>query len=335
MFLSIIIPIYNVEKYVRGTLASIYDQEFNEHEFEVICVNDGTPDNSMQIVHEFAVNHANLRVINQENQGLSCARNAGLKIAQGDYIWFVDSDDKVMEKSISTIKKNIDDEGIDVLGFDILKIDEKSGSETIEKIATRHTTPYVKTLSGTFFWHKIQICPAQRFLFRKKFFEENHLLFYPNIYYEDTELIVRMLCIAKRMKIINVPIYRYLVRSTGSIMSSSYKIDFTKSQLQRIENWKKFKRNFKLFSKQQIVLNDAIFGTTCQILIGADFSNIDFISYYKKQNARLRKNAIYGLLSMKYNPLLKIPRLIFLILFPNKLKGLEHFLKIFKNRLNA
>lgn len=333
MLLSIIIPIYKVEKYVHGTLESIFDQEFDEHEFEVICVNDGTPDNSMNIVNEFAIKHNNLHIVNQENKGLSCARNAGLRIAKGDYVWFVDSDDKVSKNSILIIKKSIDDEGIDVLGFDILKIDEKSGTESIEKIAIRHSIPYAKTLYGTFFWHKIQICPAQRFLFRRKFLEENHLLFYPGIYYEDTELIVRVLCIAKKMKIINAPIYRYLVRSNGSIMSSSYKFLFTESQVQRIENWKIFKRKFKFYSKQQAILNDAIFGTTCQILTSADFSNIDFLSYYKEQNIRLRKNAIYGLLSMKYNPLSKIPRLIFLILFPNKLKDLTHFLKILKERL--
>lgn len=100
MFLSIIIPIYKVENYICGTLESIYNQECAEDIFEVICINDGTPDGSMQIVGEFALKHANLHIINQENQGLSCARNAGLRIAKGDYIWFVDSDDQVADGSI-------------------------------------------------------------------------------------------------------------------------------------------------------------------------------------------------------------------------------------------
>ena len=89
MKLSIVIPVYNVEDYIRGTLDSIYNQKVDEQCFEVIVVNDGTPDNSMKIVKEFAATHQNLTIINQENQGLSAARNAGIKVAKGVYIWVV------------------------------------------------------------------------------------------------------------------------------------------------------------------------------------------------------------------------------------------------------
>ena len=81
--LSIIIPVYNVEKYVRKTLESIFESTFPKSEFEVIVVNDGTKDNSMSIVNEFAAKFDNLKIINQENQGLSVARNTGLKAARG------------------------------------------------------------------------------------------------------------------------------------------------------------------------------------------------------------------------------------------------------------
>ncbi len=107
MQLSIIIPVYKVEKYIRDTLQSIYRQQYDENLFEVIVINDGTPDDSMRIVAEFTNKHANLHIINQKNQGLSCARNAGLKIAQGEYVWFVDSDDTVTEESIVQVLESM------------------------------------------------------------------------------------------------------------------------------------------------------------------------------------------------------------------------------------
>ena len=101
MRLSIVIPVYNVEPFIRGTLDSIYKQGVDESLFEVIVVNDGTLDNSMAIVEMFADAHTNLAIINQKNQGLSAARNSGIKVAKGDYIWVVDSDDSITENSIS------------------------------------------------------------------------------------------------------------------------------------------------------------------------------------------------------------------------------------------
>lgn len=82
MLVSIIIPVYNVEQYIEQCLSSIYAQDISEDIFEVIAVNDGTPDNSMSIVKTIASQHKNLVIINQENQGLSVARNTGLDHAR-------------------------------------------------------------------------------------------------------------------------------------------------------------------------------------------------------------------------------------------------------------
>ena len=83
---SIIIPVYNVEKYLKKCLDSVFNQTYKD--YEVIVVNDGTKDNSMDIVKDYDV-----KVINQKNQGLSAARNAGVKKATGEYLIFLDSDD--------------------------------------------------------------------------------------------------------------------------------------------------------------------------------------------------------------------------------------------------
>lgn len=327
MILSIIIPIYKVEKYVRGTLDSIYNQEFDESMFEVICVNDGTPDSSMNIVKEFELTHKNLHVINQENQGLSCARNAGLKVAKGDYIWFVDSDDKVTSRSLSLINSFIGKSIIEVVGFDMLKENELTGVVTLQKITICSSTKYHIISSGTFFYNKIQTCPVQRFIFSRKFLNENNLKFFPGIYYEDTEFMIRVLCIVKKIVLTNVALYCYLERSKGSIMSSPYKFAFTQSQTQRIENWKRI-NNYSLFSKQYAIINDAIFKTTCDIINDANFSNKEFQLYYKTNNIELRKNAFKGLFSIQYSTLRKLFFIPLIVISPSiyrKVHTLLHY----------
>lgn len=101
--LSIIIPIYKAEDFIARCLDSIYNQGVNEDTFEVIAVNDGTPDGSMDIVGKYAKNHCNLRIFNKENGGVSTARNLGLDVAQGDYVLFVDADDELVEGAFSKL----------------------------------------------------------------------------------------------------------------------------------------------------------------------------------------------------------------------------------------
>lgn len=220
--ISIIMPIYNVEKYVRGTLESIYGQKFDEREFEVICVNDGTPDNSMQIVNDFAPTHPNLHIINQENQGLSCARNAGLRIAQGDYIWFVDSDDSIEKNALAEVSCIIKKADADIYGFNMTCVSEANSTEAVQNIVLkkRDAFLYGKCWSKENFVYKIHTAPVQRFVFRHDFIKKNELSFYPHILHEDVEFIARAFCLADKVAFFNVAPYRYLLRSSGSIMSS-------------------------------------------------------------------------------------------------------------------
>ena len=92
MKLSIVIPVYNVEKYVSECLDSCLEQNVDITDYEIIIVNDGSTDNSANLINLYA-KQSNIIIINQENLGLSAARNAGIKIAKGEYIWIVDSDD--------------------------------------------------------------------------------------------------------------------------------------------------------------------------------------------------------------------------------------------------
>lgn len=301
MFLSIIIPIYKVEKYIRGTLESIYNQECAEYIFEVICVNDGTPDNSMQIVIEFALKHANLHIINQENQGLGCARNTGLRIAKGDYIWFVDSDDQVADGSIKHLEKTISNEpDIDFFGFDICKVQEDSQIESVEHIVLRKKDKFLynQYVNVNQLIHKTHVAPVQRFVFRRAFLNKCHLKFYPKILHEDKEFMVRAFFLAEKMMLINYSPYYYLVRNSGSIMSS---IDMRSiySKMTIIDSFQNFKYSHVGGVQSKIYFNDNIFLQVLDILT-VKIASPEYQEMIKKSSCMFRKIAFYGLLANIY-----------------------------------
>lgn len=115
--LSIIIPIYNVEKYIDKCFTSIYNQGVSDTLFEVIAVNDGTPDESMKIVSTYSQAHGNLRIINKQNGGVSSARNKGIQISAGKYIMFVDPDDYLSERTLSPLISQLDNSSDDIIIF--------------------------------------------------------------------------------------------------------------------------------------------------------------------------------------------------------------------------
>ena len=114
--LSIIIPVYNTEEYLPRCLNSCLEQDLLANEYEIIAINDGSSDNSLQILNAYALKYPNIRVINQENRGLGATRNRGLNLAIGEYIWFVDSDDWVLENCLLDIYENCKD--VDILETD-------------------------------------------------------------------------------------------------------------------------------------------------------------------------------------------------------------------------
>ena len=115
MDFSIIIPIYNVEKYLRRCIDSVLVQE--NAFFEVILVDDGSLDGCPAICDEYAKKDSRIHVIHKKNEGLGYARNSGLEIAQGNYIFFLDSDDWIPEKTLDSLKKLINIYDADIISF--------------------------------------------------------------------------------------------------------------------------------------------------------------------------------------------------------------------------
>ncbi len=110
--ISVIVPVYNAEKYLKTCLNSIVNQTYPN--LEIICVNDGSPDNSLEILKSYSKKDSRIKLINQKNQGLSGARNSGLKIATGDFITFVDSDDEINLKMLEEMLNILENTHADI-----------------------------------------------------------------------------------------------------------------------------------------------------------------------------------------------------------------------------
>ncbi|WP_339893594.1 glycosyltransferase [uncultured Algibacter sp.] len=117
MKLSIIIPVYNVEKYIARCLDSLVNQDLAENDYEILVVNDGSRDNSVDIAKKYAIKYANLKVITQINRGVGSARNKGISLAKGKYIYFIDPDDYIAKNSLLLLLDYSERNDLDILTF--------------------------------------------------------------------------------------------------------------------------------------------------------------------------------------------------------------------------
>ncbi len=113
MLISFIVPVYNTELYLEECLTSLLNQNISHDEYEIVCINDGSTDGSSEILYKYASKHHNIVVIDKENGGVSSARNVGIDVAKGDYIWFFDSDDVLKSNSLLSLKSIITENKFD------------------------------------------------------------------------------------------------------------------------------------------------------------------------------------------------------------------------------
>lgn len=220
--LSIIVPVYRVEQYLRKCVDSLLMQDILPSEYELILVDDDSPDTCPTICDEYATMSRNgagtypvIHVIHQVNAGLSAARNSGLRIAQGQYILFVDSDDYLQPNVISTLLAQMDRERLDVLRFDYQYVNSQYEIYWPYKTPKQ---PDMRTdiVSGeTYLNERLGYrCYAWQFMIRRTLLDD--CLFKEGILFEDTEWTPRMLLKALRVNSSNIVVYNYLVRE-GSI----------------------------------------------------------------------------------------------------------------------
>ena len=214
--LSIIIPVFGVEDFVGKTLDSIFETSAPADAFEVIVVNDGTKDRSMDVVRRFA-DRLNLRIFEQENQGLSAARNHGLENAEGEYVWFIDSDDCLVDDGVGKVLDLLAEKpGTDVLMFPLKWVYEDGTKDHLDYgIQEEKGMPGKMVLrdSGLPAW------AAPRYVFKRSLTGNRFLSFPEGLLHEDEYFGPVLLYLAGTVCMLKDPVYQYRIRQ-GSIMAS-------------------------------------------------------------------------------------------------------------------
>lgn len=214
MKFSLIIPIYNVEKYIEECLLSILKTEFKD--LEVILVNDGTKDNSMKVIEHY-LSDSRIKVINKENGGLSSARNRGLEIATGDYIAFIDSDDWIRVDKLMELYNIIQNEKLDFI------IGNGEYYPSKEKIHKKNYSG-IKTgieLFEEMLEKKDYLETVWKCIYSRKFLQKNNIKFIEGLLHEDTPFMFECLIKASKVKYENINFYFYRKREDSIVATKT------------------------------------------------------------------------------------------------------------------
>ncbi|MDL2280464.1 glycosyltransferase [Selenomonadales bacterium OttesenSCG-928-I06] len=293
--ISVIVPVYKVESYLKRCIDSIIEQTYPN--LEIILINDGSPDKCGDICNEYKKKDNRIIVIHQDNQGQSSARNNGVKIATGDFISFVDADDyldiTVYEKIVDFILEN----NLDIAGFGYYNVFSNKATKTFLSEIKFFTGRQALIASLKYelddvIWNKVykadivKKCPLP--------LGKNH---------EDTATVYKYFSLANKIGVLNIPLYYYYQNNPNSIMTQSYKSK-TMSFKARYDRFLISKERYEFIIKYNLkealeicyleTIKDAIAATTA---IYSSDTNIDDNVY----NLEVFLNTAYG--SSIYNKL--------------------------------
>lgn len=282
--ISIILPVHNTSPYLEECLDSIHNQSFKD--YELICIDDGSSDNSYEILKKYEKIITNCKVIRQSNQGVAIARNTGLKNVKGDYIIFIDSDDYVESNYLERLYSESCNNNADVVICNFYRyydtsnlklpvIFKKSSGLYSSNDILRSLIP--DNLIHSYLWNK---------LWKKELFDN---LEFPNIKYEDISIMCDLFYKAKKISIINDALYYYRIRKTSIVRnySISTQNDYVKSYgfirlfLKEKALFNKYRFSFKLLSIKVFLVMYFI-----NVFLIRDYKNIkitfeNFASIYK------------------------------------------------------
>lgn len=218
---SIVIPIYNVEKYLEKSLSSICNQTLKE--LEIICVDDGSTDGGLQICKEYQKQDNRIKIIHKENGGLSSARNKGLKNATGKYIYFFDPDDEVEPSMLANMYQAIENNTCDsvISGYTLFP-----GGKTImpNYEVNKKLNPIEMIKSNDIVHSHNDLCFVWRYLFKKQIIDEHRIVFNEQVRVgEDFIFILEFLIKSNAIYVIDKAQYQYTTNNSTSIMRTPYK----------------------------------------------------------------------------------------------------------------
>ncbi len=222
--ISIIVPVYNVEQYISRCIDSVLNQTFTD--FELLLIDDGSPDKSGEICDEYALKDNRIRVFHKSNGGVSSARNLGLDNAIGEWIYFVDSDDIIFEDALETFLIKVSKDYDCLMGGYVVVDNNNQETKIPNKIELiwDYKNALMDFYKPKFFqfngylWNRI---------FRHSIIKQNRLRFHEDIYYkEDGLFLVEFICISKKDVFVTTkPVYKYYINPQGAMQSLKLNFD--------------------------------------------------------------------------------------------------------------
>lgn len=304
--ISIIVPVFNVEEYLEKCLLSLLEQDFCD--YEIICVNDGSTDNSTEILNSYAKKFPIIKIINQENKGLSGARNTGLRYAKGDYILFVDSDDYLENNVLKSLLSIATENDIDILDFNCNSITSDNKRRLFNKdvFINERTVTGIEYLS--FFSQKYKRLPqisAWSHLFKTEFLMKNKLVFIEGIYYEDLPFVLKAYSLAKNVYYANIDVYNYVYN-----MNSITRVKWTSKHLADLvkvsEEVSKISIAYNVFLPMDVLLN------AYRNQIGSLILNCDMNQLKSQLKSNPFKKIRFNLAKIRLKYIFKISRFNFI-----------------------
>lgn len=316
--IKISVPVYNVEKYIGQCLDSIVNQTYKN--LEIIIVNDGSNDNSLEIINRYSQNDRRIKIINLENKGVSFARNIGIKNSEGNYISFVDSDDYLNLNTYEKLAENLD--GEDLIIFNYGRFENSTGEIIKEKYVSDDEMQELPE-EKRYLYSKINHSCWNK-LYKTEYLKRNKFKFF-EILYEDVFFNLEVIYSTNNIKILNESFYNYRVNRKDSIMGNRNNNDLNYIQRQVSAYKTNFENINKLIEKNK---NNYSAGKLVYILSerenwraklerNLNFEEIDkyLREYFKKENSNELATKI---LLKKVNETLKSKNVI-------KISGLNLF----------
>jgi glycosyltransferase involved in cell wall biosynthesis len=199
-------------------LDNIYASNLPENQFEVLCINDCSPDNVQEILEWNQKKHDNMRIIvHQQNRGLGGARNTGIREAKGKYLWFVDSDDLVITQGLKTLIKKAINEDLDILCFNYCRVDQEGREISKHLVFNDNSTQggyiFVKSVFGKDIVNHLGY--VWRFIYRTEYLRRHQLFFPEQVRWEDTVFMPQALLGAERVAAVPDVLYSYRVNANS------------------------------------------------------------------------------------------------------------------------
>lgn len=291
---SVIVPVYNVEKYILKCIHSIVNQTLKD--IEIVIVNDGTKDNSIEIIKK-NFNDKRIKFYDKENGGLASARNYGIKKAKGDYLFFVDSDDFIELNCLEEMYNTAIKQNLNIVLCDYYKLYEDDSKEQISLIPHQldNNKSSVTSMPGA-------VCK----LIKKNVFDEYNLEFLEKHYFEDNAVMPFLCAVAGEFAYIKKPFYYYLQRN-GSILNKKKYDNKWEDIFISLDNLTNYFVKYNLYEKfhdeiEYIYIEYLLHAASLRFVYYKEgYNNIRKIGYtIKKLFPKWRKNKYYKLENIKY-----------------------------------